>query len=69
MLLFGGPQRLIMHCVHSVLSGTSPKELDDVIGDSRINFTFRDAPSVEGNEGAYETNKLLISAAKAMNQN
>ncbi len=59
LLLFGGPSRLIMHCVHSVVSGTSPEDVAKVVGDARINFTFRDAPSVRGNESAYETQTLL----------
>ncbi len=59
ILLFGGPQRLVLHCVHTVLSNTAPKAVESVIGNARINFTFRDAPSVKGKEASYETKVLL----------
>lgn len=43
---------MLLHCVHKVNSNTCPDYLP--IKDVRLNFTFRDAPNVLGNENKYK---------------
>lgn len=52
VLIWGGPNRMLLHCVHKVNSNTCPDYLP--IKDVRLNFTFRDAPNVLGNENKYK---------------
>lgn len=52
VLIWGGPNRMLLHCVHKVNSNTCPDYLP--IKDVRLNFTFRDAPNVLGNEDKYK---------------
>jgi hypothetical protein len=55
-LLFGGPSRLVEHCVYEVSPHSCPQNLSEVLGgDCRVNFTFRDAPSVRGKEELFRT--------------
>lgn len=54
VLLFGGPQRLIEHCVHNVISGSAPPDIEAILGDTRVNFTCRDAPSIRGKEHLWQ---------------
>lgn len=54
VLIWGGPQRLLLHAVHRVRKGTTPSFLP--FEDARINFTFRDAPNVLGKEARYQLN-------------
>ena len=49
-ILFGGPCRYIHHAVTGVQRGTCPLNLKGVLGDARLNLTFRDAPQVNGLE-------------------
>ena len=49
-ILFGGPCRYIHHAVLGVQRGSAPPELAEVLGNTRLNLTFRDAPSVAGLE-------------------
>ena len=49
-ILFGGPCRYIHHAVTGVKRGTVPVELRALLGDARLNLTFRDAPAVLGLE-------------------
>ncbi len=58
VLLFGGPSRLIEHCVHRVLGGSGPPAVQDIVGDARINFTFRDAPSIRGQEAQWQNSMV-----------
>jgi hypothetical protein len=48
-ILFGGPCRHIHHAVLGVKRGTAPPPLA-LLGDARLNLTFRDAPAVSGLE-------------------
>ena len=52
-ILFGGPCRYIHHAVLGVKRGSAPPALS-VLGDARLNLTFRDAPAVAGQEQSYE---------------
>jgi len=49
-LLFGGPSRFIRHAVLKVLLDEVPPWMDDAC---RLSFTFREAPSVLGQEEHY----------------
>lgn len=49
-ILMGGPARMMHHSVTSVHKGTCPEELKSILGDARINVTFRDAPDINVNE-------------------
>lgn len=57
VIIFGGPQRFMVHQVKKCIKGTSPKELK--IDDVRINLTFRQAKSVIGMEENFTTEKYL----------
>jgi hypothetical protein len=50
VLIWGGPNRLLPHCVRTVYANTAPKFLPPEIHNVRLNFTFRDAPNVVGRE-------------------
>mmetsp|Transcript_25122 Transcript_25122/g.68119 ORF Transcript_25122/g.68119 Transcript_25122/m.68119 type:complete len:360 (-) Transcript_25122:230-1309(-) len=50
-VVFGGPARYIHHCVQRVHLHTCPAHLAPVLGQARLNLTFRDAPGVD--EAAY----------------
>lgn len=52
VVLFGGPQRMIEHCVHKVYPKTAPSFLP--LEDVRLNFTFRDVPELLGKEGDWK---------------
>jgi len=54
VLIWGGPNRMLLHAVHRVLLGTAPSFLP--FKDARVNFTFRDAPNVLGKEALYSLN-------------
>lgn len=51
VLIWGGEQRMLLHCVHRVIPDSVPDFLP--LKDTRINFTYRDAPSVQGLEANY----------------
>mmetsp|Transcript_112743 Transcript_112743/g.168708 ORF Transcript_112743/g.168708 Transcript_112743/m.168708 type:complete len:129 (-) Transcript_112743:132-518(-) len=50
-LVFGGPARMMFHAVTKILEGTGP--LTDILGDARMNLTYRDAPEVLGREDEF----------------
>ena len=51
-LIFGGPARMIYHAVTKIFTGTSGPLLD-ILGDTRMNLTFREAPEVLGREDEF----------------
>jgi len=53
--VWGGPQRMLEHAVLKVHSDTCPPHLRDLIGDGRINFTFRSARNILGKEAEFST--------------
>ena len=53
--VWGGPQRMLEHAVLKVHCNTCPPHLRDLIGDGRINFTFRSARNVLGKEAEFST--------------
>lgn len=53
ILVWGGPERLLAHCVKNVVINSSPKYLHNIIGNARLNFTFRSAPNIIGLEQYY----------------
>jgi hypothetical protein len=50
VLIWGGPNRMLLHCVRTVYADTAPKFLPQELHNVRLNFTFRDAPNVVGRE-------------------
>jgi len=52
VVLFGGPQRMIEHCVQRVYKNTCPSYLP--VNNARLNFTFRDVPELLGNESQWK---------------
>jgi len=56
LIVFGGPQRMMLHRVKKVNRGTCPDYLTD-LDDCRINLTFRQAKSVIGKEEEFSTEK------------
>lgn len=61
-LIFGGPARMIMHAVTKIYTGTSP--LTDILGDARMNLTFREAPEVLGREEEFRYFKKIEQKRK-----
>ena len=49
-LVWGGPNRMLIHCVDSVVPGTSPVSCLS----ARLNITFRYAPSIAGRESDFQ---------------
>jgi alkylated DNA repair dioxygenase AlkB len=56
VLIWGGPNRMLLHCVEKVHQNTCPDFLQDLLGNVRLNFTYRDAPNVRGEENKYKYN-------------
>lgn len=56
LIVFGGPQRMMLHRVKKVNRGTCPNYLED-LDDRRINLTFRQAKSIIGKEDEFSTQK------------
>lgn len=56
VLIWGGPERMLEHCVDQVKIGTSPfKNLK-----GRLNFTFRSAPNIIGKEKEFSTTSFWV---------
>ena len=53
ILIFGGPSRYIHHSIYKIHNKTSPEFLPFV--DARLNFTFRYAPKISGNEDIFSS--------------
>lgn len=64
VIVFGGPQRLMVHRVKKVLRGTAPDSLD--LDNVRINLTFRQATSVIGKEDEFSTEKYREEMTEKM---
>jgi hypothetical protein len=56
VLIWGGPERMLEHCVDKVMIGTSPFE--NLKG--RLNFTFRSAPNIIGKEEEFKTSNFWV---------
>lgn len=54
VMVWGGPARLLVHCVHMVRQSTGPDYLHKIMGDARINLTFRSSPEVAGREDTFK---------------
>lgn len=54
VLLFGGKSRYILHSV-SKMYKNSPDYIKDIIGNNRLNLTFRYAPNILGREHEFES--------------
>jgi len=52
VLVWGGSQRMMKHSIKCVYAKTSPSYLP--VSDVRLNFTFRDAPTVRGKEDQFK---------------
>eukprot|EP01121_Diplochlamys_sp_Union-15-3_P005552 TRINITY_DN15896_c0_g1_i1.p1 TRINITY_DN15896_c0_g1~~TRINITY_DN15896_c0_g1_i1.p1 ORF type:complete len:244 (-),score=37.48 TRINITY_DN15896_c0_g1_i1:24-755(-) len=53
VIIWGGPNRMLLHCVDKVHPNSCPSYLP--INNVRLNFTFRDAPNVLGRENKYKS--------------
>lgn len=60
VLIWGGPQRMLEHCVLGVVPNSCPRELWDLVGDARMNFTFRSAPNLLGKEESFGTKNFWV---------
>ena len=60
VLIWGGPERMLMHCVHSVTSNSSPEFLPEHIKNRRVNFTFRSAPNILGKEAQFKSDSYWV---------
>jgi alkylated DNA repair dioxygenase AlkB len=56
VLIWGGPNRMLLHGVDRVHQNTCPDFLKDILGNVRLNFTYRDAPDVRGRESLFKYN-------------
>lgn len=54
VLIWGGPNRMLPHCVNKVFPDSAPKFLPEELHNVRLNFTFRDAPNVRGTEKLFK---------------
>ncbi|KAL6059101.1 hypothetical protein QOT17_014365 [Balamuthia mandrillaris] len=54
VLIWGGPNRMLLHSVGEVHAGSCPEFLRERLGDVRLNFTYRDAPNVLGKEHLFK---------------
>jgi len=52
VLIWGGPNRMLLHGVDKVHPNTAPDYLP--VKDKRLNFTYRDAPNILGKESTYK---------------
>ena len=57
VLIWGGPERNLLHCVEHVTKGSAPMGMEDV----RLNFTFRSAPNILGFERHYTSKQYFIN--------
>jgi len=60
VLIWGGPQRMLEHCVRNVRLDTCPSYLRPIIKNARLNFTFRSAPNILGKEEMFATDKYWV---------
>jgi len=58
VMIWGGPQRMLEHCVHNVQLNTAPSFLP--VRNARLNFTFRSAPNILGSEDRYASDKFWV---------
>jgi len=54
VIMFGGASRMIFHSVKNIKKGNVPKEIEDIIGSCRVNFTCRYTPDILGKEKQFE---------------
>ena len=60
VVVWGGPQRMLEHSVLRVHEDSCPGHLQDLLKGARINFTFRSAPNILGQEAAYGTDTFWV---------
>jgi hypothetical protein len=65
VLIWGGPERNLLHCIERVTPASVPRSLRNVVGDARLNFTFRAAPNILGYERQY-TSKQYLSTSHSL---
>jgi alkylated DNA repair dioxygenase AlkB len=63
VLIWGGPSRMLLHCVGEVHLDTCPEFLTPIIGNARLNFTFRDAPNILGDEEKFKYTEEQLAAS------
>jgi alkylated DNA repair protein (DNA oxidative demethylase) len=63
VVIWGGPERNLSHCVKNVEPGTGPARVKKLMGDARLNFTFRSAPNILGFEHHYGSQQYFMDVA------
>ncbi|KAL0487086.1 alpha-ketoglutarate-dependent dioxygenase [Acrasis kona] len=56
VLIWGGVNRMLLHCVEKVYQNTCPDFLQSIFENARLNFTYRDAPDARGREHQFKYN-------------
>ena len=54
VLVWGGPNRMLRHCVGKVYSNTAPTYLPADLRNARLCFTLRDTPTMAGHEWEFQ---------------
>ena len=60
VLIWGGPQRMLEHCVRNVKMNTCPAFLP--LNNVRLNFTFRSAPNILGQEEKFASDQFWVDS-------
>ena len=51
---------MLEHRVASVTPGTAPPHLHEIVGDARVNFTFRSARNILGSEERFSSSAFWV---------
>mmetsp|Transcript_86812 Transcript_86812/g.194404 ORF Transcript_86812/g.194404 Transcript_86812/m.194404 type:complete len:282 (+) Transcript_86812:54-899(+) len=60
VLVWGGPQRMLEHCVLRTHLASGNPNMRSILGDARVNFTFRSAPNFLGHEEEFASAKFWV---------
>lgn len=68
VLIWGGPQRMLEHCVLRTHLGTASSAMSSILGNGRVNFTFRSAPNILGREDDYASSNFWVDPGVSCNE-
>jgi alkylated DNA repair dioxygenase AlkB len=60
VLIWGGSERNLLHNIERVTTLSASDTIRNIIGDARLNFTFRSAPNILGFEKQYASKQYFI---------
>lgn len=60
VVIWGGMERNLLHSVENVKLRSAPSEIYKIIGDVRLNFTFRSAPNILGFEDHFSSLQYFV---------